>query len=75
MVASPPAQAGVRQNTLSSHLNKLSQAGLVSSRREGRSVICRADFEVLGTLLLYLVEDCCMGNARVCEPLAAAIHC
>lgn len=67
--------AGVLQNTLSSHLNKLSRAGLLSSRREGRSVIYSADFEVLGGLVLYLVEDCCMANDRVCKPLAASIRC
>ena len=68
-------ETGVLQNTLSSHLGKLSRAGLVTSRREGRSVIYSADFGVLGTLVLYLVEDCCLGDSRVCRPLAAAIRC
>lgn len=68
-------EAGVLQNTLSNHLGKLSRAGLVSSRREGRSVIYSADFGALSALVLYLVEDCCMGDSRVCKPLAAAIHC
>ena len=31
-----------RQNTMSSHLHKLSRAGIVASRREGRNIIYSA---------------------------------
>jgi len=36
---------GTPHNTMSFHLNHLSNAGIVSSRREGRSVIYSANFE------------------------------
>ncbi|WP_374472945.1 ArsR/SmtB family transcription factor [Phenylobacterium sp.] len=62
---------GVLPNTLSSNLNILSGAGLVSSRREGRSIIYRAAYDRMRDLLAFLVEDCCGGNAAICGPLAA----
>lgn len=68
-------QTGVLQNTLSSHLAKLSHAGLISGRRDGRHVIYQADFGVLGDLLNYLVEDCCQRDTSVCGRLASAVRC
>ena len=64
-----------RQNTMSSHLHKLSRAGIVSSERHGRHIIYRADFDAVGSLLVYLMEDCCGGDAKVCEPVVASIRC
>lgn len=50
---------GIPHNTLSFHLNHLSNAGLVTSRREGRSVIYSANFEVVRDLVRFMVRDCC----------------
>jgi len=66
-------RVGALQNTMSSHLHKLSRAGLVTSRREGRHIIYSANFDVLSGLILFLVEDCCGRSAALCEPLAASI--
>jgi DNA-binding transcriptional ArsR family regulator len=63
---------GVPPNTLSAQLNVLSNAGLATSRREGRSVIYAADYDGMGALLVYLTEDCCQGRPEVCAPLAQA---
>lgn len=57
-------------NTLSASLTLLSNAGLVVSRREGRSIIYSADFAQMSKLLGFLMEDCCSGNATICAPLA-----
>ena len=57
-------------NTLSNNLNILSVAGLVRSRREGRSIIYTADYGRMQSLLAYLIEDCCGGNPSICAPLA-----
>jgi len=57
-------------NTLSASLTVLSNAGLVVSRREGRSIIYSADFAQMSKLLGFLMEDCCSGNAAICAPLA-----
>jgi ArsR family transcriptional regulator, arsenate/arsenite/antimonite-responsive transcriptional repressor len=49
----------IPHNTLSFHLSHMSHAGLVLSRRVGRSVIYRANFEFFSELIRYMVEDCC----------------
>jgi DNA-binding transcriptional ArsR family regulator len=66
---------GARQNTMSSHLAKLSRAGMVTSQRDGRHIIYCANFDALSGLILYLMEDCCGGNAQLCDPIAASIKC
>nr|WP_249696997.1 metalloregulator ArsR/SmtB family transcription factor [Aestuariirhabdus haliotis]MCL6417673.1 metalloregulator ArsR/SmtB family transcription factor [Aestuariirhabdus haliotis]MCL6421600.1 metalloregulator ArsR/SmtB family transcription factor [Aestuariirhabdus haliotis] len=50
---------GTPHNTLSFHLNHLSNAGIVSSRKQGRSVIYSANFEATHQLIGFMVEDCC----------------
>ena len=50
---------GIPHNTLSFHLAHMSNAGLVLSRREGRSIIYSANFELITDLIRFMVEDCC----------------
>lgn len=50
---------GVPNNTLSFHLSHLSNAGLVTSQREGRSIIYRANHGFTHNLIKFLVEKCC----------------
>ncbi len=64
---------GAPPNTLSANLNLLAHAGLVRSRREGRSIIYTAEYDRMGELLGFLVEDCCAGSPRICAPLAGAL--
>ncbi len=66
---------GVVQNTMSSHLQKLARAGIVASQRQSRHIIYRVDFETVRALILYLLEDCCGGDAELREPLAASLAC
>jgi DNA-binding transcriptional ArsR family regulator len=73
MAAGEIARAtGSLANTLSNNLNVLSAAGLVTSRREGRSIIYAAAYQHMGGLLAFLMEDCCCGHPDICAPLAAA---
>ncbi len=46
-------------NTLSFHLNHLSNAGLVSSIKDGRSVIYSARIDAMNGLISFMVKDCC----------------
>ena len=50
---------GIPHNTLSFHLSHMSNAGLVLSKREGRSIIYSANFEFFTNLIRYMVKDCC----------------
>ncbi len=55
--------------TLSFHLNTLRHAGLVSFRRQGRSLIYVAEYAAMNALLAYLTENCCEGEPP-CDPAA-----
>jgi ArsR family transcriptional regulator, arsenate/arsenite/antimonite-responsive transcriptional repressor len=52
----------ISPNTLTFHLHRLRAAGLVTVRREGRSMIYAARFETINGLLGYLTENCCRGR-------------
>ena len=64
---------GCRQNTMSSHLKLLRAAGLIDSRRTGRSVNYTANYSTVRELVLFLMEDCCAGNQAVCRPVAESL--
>ncbi len=66
-------QLNVPQNTMSAHLGVLARSGLVRSERHSRSIIYRADLDGLRALMLFLVKDCCAGNAELCAPLVAEL--
>lgn len=53
---------GTPHNTLSFHLNHLSNAGIVSSRKAGRSVIYCANFDGMRDLIGFMVKDCCSAE-------------
>lgn len=59
-------QLAVPHNTLSSHLNVLARADLVGARREGRSVIYRANLSRLQQVIQFLAVDCCAGHPERC---------
>ena len=66
-------QLNVPQNTMSAHLGVLARARLVRSERHSRSIVYRADLDGVRALMLFLVKDCCAGNAELCTPLLAAL--
>jgi ArsR family transcriptional regulator, arsenate/arsenite/antimonite-responsive transcriptional repressor len=50
---------GAAASTLSHHLQKLIQVGLVNQERHGTTLICRAKFQEMQSLVGYLVDECC----------------
>jgi ArsR family transcriptional regulator len=66
-------QLDIPQNTMSAHLAVLTRAGLAMGERHSRSIIYRADLNRLRELTLYLIKDCCGGNAELCAPLIAEL--
>ena len=54
-------------NTLTFHFDRLRTAGLVTVRRDGRSMIYAAQFETMNALIGFLTENCC-GGAQ-CAPV------
>jgi ArsR family transcriptional regulator, arsenate/arsenite/antimonite-responsive transcriptional repressor len=60
---------GLAPNTLTFHFDRLRVAGLVTVRRDGRSMIYAARFETMNDLVAFLTENCCQG-ASSCAPVA-----
>lgn len=52
-------ELGIPHNTLSFHLKHLVHAGLIGSRKEGRSVIYFANFDEMRDLIGFMIKDCC----------------
>lgn len=55
---------GAAASTLSHHLKFLTQTGLMTQEKDGRRIICRADFERIQSLAGYLTNECCADAAR-----------
>jgi len=65
----------IKQNTMSTNLMILHQAGLVRKQREGRSIRYFADISGLRGLLSFLMEDCCGGQPETCQSLLDTVIC
>lgn len=61
------AELGIHNATLSHHLQKLKQEGLVNVVREGTFLRHVVDTEALRALLGFLYAECC-GRSRVVDP-------
>src|SRR6516162_1165642 len=59
---------GLAPNTLTFHFDRLRDAGLVTVRREGRSMIYTARYETMNGLLAFLTKNCCQGAPGFCRP-------
>jgi len=55
-------------NTLTFHFDRLRNAGLVTVRRNGRSMVYAARFDTMNALLGFLTENCCQGRTAECVP-------
>jgi DNA-binding transcriptional ArsR family regulator len=48
-------------STLSHHINKLTTLNLVRQEREGRTLHCIANYELLAVVINELQDQCCVG--------------
>src|ERR1041384_4130448 len=60
---------GIPNSSLSFHLTQLRNAGLILQERQHRSLIYRANYPAMNSLVAYLMENCCAGAD--CAPEAA----
>ena len=54
-------ELGVPNSSLSFHLAQLRNAGLILQERQHRSLIYRANYAAMNSLVAYLMENCCAG--------------
>jgi ArsR family transcriptional regulator len=64
----------VPQNTLSAHLMVLGRAELVTSERQSRSIIYRANLPAFQKVALFLLQDCCGGRPEICAPVIESLQ-
>ncbi len=63
------AELDIPASTLSHHLDRLRQAGVVRVKREGTFLWYSADSDALQSLLSFLYAECCT-RTRAVEPAA-----
>jgi len=68
-------KAQVAPSNISFHLKELERSGLIAQQRESRSIIYTANYEALGGLVRFLMEDCCSGHPEICAPAADVAAC
>ncbi len=68
------SELGIPASTLSHHLDKLKNEGLVKFRREGTYLWYSANSEALEELLGFLYAECCTRNKAI-EPQAIVRLC
>ena len=52
-------------STLSHHLARLINCGLLTQERVGRSLVCRADTGAMDSLVMYLANNCCGDDSGI----------
>lgn len=50
---------GIAASTLSHHLKRLVDTGLVTQERQATTLICRANYPGMDALIGYLADECC----------------
>ncbi|WED25002.1 metalloregulator ArsR/SmtB family transcription factor [Vibrio sp. JC009] len=55
-------QLGIPGSTLSHHIASLASAGLISQRREGRTLFCVAEYQCLESVIGFLKDECCIDE-------------
>jgi len=55
-------------SALTFHLDRLRESGLITSRRDGRSMIYTARIDAINALVSYLTDHCCQSRPDLCRP-------
>ena len=54
------AKLDIAASTLSHHIRHLKEAGLITQERQATTLVCRAHYPAMDSLVGYLVDECCM---------------
>ncbi|MBL1416427.1 MAG: helix-turn-helix transcriptional regulator [Moritella sp.] len=58
------SQLSIPGSTLSHHISSLASAGLLSQRREGRTLYCVAEYDKLQSVIGFLQDECCIDEVK-----------
>jgi len=66
-------KVGMAASTLSHHVKRLVEAGLVTQERQATTLICRANYPSMTALIGYLSDECCADGktGSACAPAAS----
>lgn len=73
-VGSVQQKLGIAASTLSHHLRKLVDVGLVTQERQATTLICRAHYLAMHSLIGFLSDECCADGACPPEPRRSAAY-
>lgn len=63
-VGSIQERTGIPASTLTHHIKFLTMAGLVSQERQGRTILCRAEYDHLRQLAGFILQECCIDSSN-----------
>lgn len=66
------ARLGIAASTLSHHLRRLVEGGLVTQERQATTLICRAHYPAMRALIGFLADECCADSGRGEAPADSA---
>jgi len=66
------ARLGMPASTLSHHLKRLIETGLVTQERQGTTLICRANYPGMNALIGFLSDECCLDAEENADVAACA---
>lgn len=64
---------GIAASTLSHHLKRLVETGLVTQERQATTLICRAHYPAMDALIGYLADECCADAACAATPAEPSV--
>src|SRR3546814_18418917 len=62
-------------STLSHHCKRLIETGLVTQERQATTLICRARYPAMQSLIGYLADECCADSGCVGSAREVATRC
>jgi ArsR family transcriptional regulator len=66
------ARMGMAASTLSHHLKRLIDAGLVTQERAATTLVCRAVYAEMWALIGFLQDECCADEGCIASPAPGA---
>ena len=67
------SRLAIAASTLSHHLKRLIEAGLVTQERQATTLICRAHYPAMNALIGFLADECCADAAQAEAPAETAV--